>query len=79
MLADRALKSGATVLAHTGKPFDAGSIGGAVATCPIIVDLRAGMDGVLGGAGGGPSPFRKEDRSRSLQELDRELVRWGKG
>lgn len=29
LLADRALKAGATVLAHTGKPFDAGTIGGA--------------------------------------------------
>jgi hypothetical protein len=77
-LADRALKAGATVLAHTGKPFDAASIGGAVATRAIMADLRAGMDGPLGGTGGGPPPFRKEHRSRFLQALDRELVRLGR-
>jgi len=32
----------------------------------------------LGGSGGGPAPFRKEDRSRFLQALDRELVRLGR-
>ncbi|PKB19120.1 uncharacterized protein YaiI (UPF0178 family) [Novosphingobium kunmingense] len=64
LLADRALKAGATVLAHTGKPFDAVSIGSAVATRAIMADLRAGLDGPLGGSGGGPAPFRKEDRSR---------------
>lgn len=77
LLADRALKAGATVLAHTGKPFDAASIGSAVATRAILADLRAGMDGPLSGSGGGPAPFRKEDRSRCLQALDRELVRLG--
>lgn len=76
-LADRALKAGATVLAHTGKPFHAGSIGGAIATRAIMADLRAGMSGPLGGSGG-PPPFRKEDRSRFLQALDRELVRLGR-
>jgi hypothetical protein len=54
LLADRALKTGATVLAQRGKPFDAGSIGGAAATREIMADLRAGMDGVLGGSGGVP-------------------------
>jgi uncharacterized protein len=78
LLADRALKAGATVLAHNGKPFDVGSIGGAVATRAIMADLRAGMDGPLGASGGGPPPFRKEDRSRFLQALDRELVRLGR-
>jgi uncharacterized protein YaiI (UPF0178 family) len=70
LLADRALKAGATVLAHTGMPFDAGSIGGAIATRAIMADLRAGMDGI----GGGPPPFSKADRSRFLQALDRVLV-----
>ncbi len=75
LLAERCLKSGATVLAHNGKPFDAASIGAAVATRAIMADLRAGMDGV----GGGPPPFSKADRSSFLQALDRVLVRMGRG
>ncbi|QNM81824.1 YaiI/YqxD family protein [Sphingomonas sabuli] len=71
LLADRALKKGATVLAHTGKPFTAASIGGAIATRAIMADLRAGADGITGG----PPPFAKADRSRFLQSLDAALVR----
>ena len=74
LLADRCLKAGAQVLAHTGRPFDAASIGSAVATRAIMADLRAGMDG----PGGGPAPFAKADRSRFLQALDRALVRMAK-
>jgi uncharacterized protein YaiI (UPF0178 family) len=74
LLADRCLKAGAQVLAHTGKPFDAASIGSAIATRAIMADLRAGMDGPLGANGGGPPPFGKADRSRFLQALDRVLV-----
>ncbi|MBX7500801.1 YaiI/YqxD family protein [Qipengyuania sp. YG27] len=71
LLAERCLKAGATVLAHNGKPFDAASIGSAVATRAIMEDLRAGMDGM----GGGPPPFNKADRSNFLQALDRVLVK----
>ena len=71
LLADRCLKAGATVLAHTGKPFTTASIGGALATRAIMADLRAGADGITGG----PPPFSKADRSRFLQALDTELVR----
>lgn len=71
LLAERCLTAGATVLAHNGKPFDKASIGSAIATRAIMEDLRAGMDGM----GGGPPPFRKADRSRFLQELDRVLVK----
>ena len=56
------------------KPFDAASIGSAIATRAIMEDLRAGMDGV----GGGPPPFSKADRSNFLQALDRVLVRLGR-
>ncbi|WP_298469141.1 YaiI/YqxD family protein [uncultured Erythrobacter sp.] len=70
LLAERCLKAGAQVLAHNGKPFDAASIGSAIATRAIMEDLRAGMDGI----GGGPPPFSKADRSRFLQALDRVLV-----
>ncbi|QDM40521.1 YaiI/YqxD family protein [Altererythrobacter sp. TH136] len=79
LLAERCLKAGAQVLAHTGKPFDAGSIGAAIATRAIMSDLRAGMDGPLGGSGGGPPPFSKADRSRFLQALDQALVRLARG
>ncbi len=71
LLADRCLKAGATVLAQTGKPFTAASIGGAIAARAIMADLRAGMDG----PGGGPPPFAKADRSRFLQALDQALVK----
>lgn len=71
LLADRCLKAGATVLAPNGRPFTANSIGAAVATRAIMADLRAG----LAGAGGGPAPFAKQDRSRFLSALDQAVVR----
>ena len=71
LLAERCLKAGATVIAHTGKPFTLASIGGAIATRAIMADLRAGADGVTGG----PAPFAKADRSRFLSALDEALVR----
>ena len=69
LLADRALKAGATVLSPTGKPFTTSSIGSAIATRAIMADLRAGGDVI-----GGPAPFAKADRSRFLQALDAALV-----
>lgn len=69
LLADRALKAGATVLAPTGKPFTTSSIGSAIATRAIMADLRAGGEQL-----GGPAPFAKTDRSRFLQALDTALV-----
>ena len=71
LLADRCLKAGAVVLAPTGKPFTASSIGGAIATRAIMADLRAGAAGLSGG----PKPFAKTDRSRFLEALDAALVR----
>lgn len=71
LLADRCLKAGATVIAPTGKPFTASSIGNAVAVRAIMADLRAGADGPVGG----PAPFTKADRSRFLSALDEALVR----
>jgi uncharacterized protein len=71
LLADRALKAGASVLAHNGKPFTTASIGAAVATRAIMADLRAGGDVVPGG----PAAFGKVDRARFLQALDAALVR----
>ncbi|MGQ2930977.1 MAG: YaiI/YqxD family protein [Sphingopyxis sp.] len=75
LLADRALKAGATVLAPTGKLFTLASIGPAIATRAIMADLRAGMgDGM-----GGPPPFSKADRSAFLQALDTALVKLKRG
>ena len=74
LLADRCLKAGAIVLGHNGKPFTAGSIGGAIAIRAIMADLRAGGDIV-----GGPRPFAKADRSRFLQALDGALVQLDSG
>jgi uncharacterized protein len=70
LLADRCLKSGATVIGPNGKPFTQSSIGAAIATRAIMVDLRAGGDAI-----GGPPPFAKTDRSRFLSALDEALVR----
>ncbi|MBX7495024.1 YaiI/YqxD family protein [Qipengyuania sp. 6B39] len=75
LLAERCLKAGATVLRHDGRPFDAASIGSAIATRAIMEDLRAGMDGVGASNLGGPPPFGKADRSNFLQALDRVLVK----
>ena len=69
LLADRALKAGARVLAPGGKPFTTSSIGAAIATRAIMADLRAGGEQI-----GGPRPFAPADRSNFLQALDRELV-----
>ena len=74
LLADRCLKAGATVIAPTGKPFTANSIGAAIATRAIMADLRAGI-----GNSGGPPPFSKVDRSRFLSALDEALVRLKRG
>ena len=73
LLADRCLKAGATVLAPTGKPFTANSIGSAIATRAIMADLRAGGEQL-----GGPAPFSKADRSAFLQALDTAIVRMRK-
>ncbi|MBO9695310.1 MAG: YaiI/YqxD family protein [Sphingopyxis sp.] len=75
LLADRALKAGASVLGPNGKAFTMASIGPAIATRAIMADLRAGMDGRTGG----PPPFSKADRSQFLQALDAALVRIKRG
>ena len=75
LLADRALKAGATVLGHNGKPFTNAGIGAAIATRAIMADLRVGAEGITGG----PAPFAKADRSRFLQALDEALVMLARG
>tara|TARA_B100000678_G_scaffold69627_1_gene57119 strand:- start:39 stop:521 length:483 start_codon:yes stop_codon:yes gene_type:complete len=75
LLAERCIKTGAIVLKHDGREYDAASIGAAVATRAIMADLRSGMDGITGG----PAPFSKADRSHFLQSLDRVLVKLSRG
>ena len=70
LLADRALKKGATVISPKGSEWDENSIGGAVATRAIMADLRAGGDQI-----GGPKPFGAKDRSRFLSALDVAITR----
>jgi len=72
LLAERCLKTDATVLAPTGKPFTKDSIGGAIATRAIMADLRAGADMPTIG---GPPPFTHKDRSRFLEALHLALER----
>jgi uncharacterized protein len=69
-LASRCLKSGADVIAPTGEPFTEASIGMALATRDLMVDLRA-----MGAVTGGPRPFSPKDRSRFLSALDRAIMR----
>ena len=64
-LASRCLKKGARVLGPTGRVFTEDNIGEALASREILSHLRE-----LGTMTGGPSPFRKQDRSRFLQRLD---------
>jgi uncharacterized protein YaiI (UPF0178 family) len=74
LLAQRSLKTRATVLAPNGKPFTENSIGAAVAQRALMEDLRAG-----GEQTGGPPPFSKNDRSRFLASLHEALVKLKKG
>ncbi|MCE1234965.1 MAG: YaiI/YqxD family protein [Hyphomicrobiales bacterium] len=69
-LADRCVKTGARVVAPSGRVFDAGSIGMALATRDLMEDLRsAGM------STSGPAPFGPKQRQAFLQALDREARR----
>ncbi len=65
LLASRCLKEGACVIGTTGKPFSENNIGHAVATRDLLSELRG-----AGKITGGPSPLKKRDRSRFLQQLD---------
>jgi uncharacterized protein YaiI (UPF0178 family) len=66
LLAERALKSDAYVLAPNGKAFTMDSIGAQIATRAIMADLRAGAD--MPNIGG-PPPFTQRDRSHFLEAL----------
>ena len=69
-LADRCLKSGATVIGNTGRPFTKESIGMALASRALMADLRA-----MGTVGGGNKPMVAKDKSTFLSALDAAVVR----
>ncbi len=64
-LAERTIKGGARVIDPQGRVISEVNIAGIVATRDLMHDLRES-----GEVSGGPAPFRKEDRSRFLQELE---------
>jgi uncharacterized protein YaiI (UPF0178 family) len=69
-LASRCVKSGAEVIAPSGKAFTADSIGMTLATRNLMDSLRS-----AGAVTGGPAPFAPRDRSRFLSALDQAIVR----
>ena len=64
-LAARCLASGARALSPRGKPWTTDNIGNALAGRELSRHLRE-----LGGAGGGPAPLTRQDRSAFLGALD---------
>ena len=76
-LASRCVKTGAAVLAPTGRAFTPDSIGMTLATRNLMDSLRS-----AGETTGGPKPFAPRDRSNFLSGLDQAIVRlkragWG--
>ncbi|MBS7697878.1 MULTISPECIES: YaiI/YqxD family protein [unclassified Chelatococcus] len=69
-LASRCVKSGAAVIAPTGRAFTEASIGMALATRDLMTDLRS-----AGAVTSGPKPFSARDRSSFLSALDLAIVR----
>ncbi len=69
-LASRCVKAGAQVIAPSGKPFTADSIGMALAVRNLMHDLRS-----AGEVTGGPQPFSPRDRSAFLAALDQAIRR----
>ena len=64
-LVHRSIKAGARVIGYDGRMFNEENIGNILATRDLMQVLRG-----AGEIGGGPAPFRQEDRSRFLQGLD---------
>ena len=71
-LADRCIKAGARAIRHNGEMFTAANIGNILATRDLMTDLRAATPLNRGGGG---RPFTKQDRSRFLEALEREMRR----
>ncbi|SBW05406.1 conserved hypothetical protein [uncultured Alphaproteobacteria bacterium] len=64
-LAARCVEAGARAISPTGKVFDGGSVGLALAMRDLMTDLRA-----TGEVTSGPRGFSSRDRSRFLDALD---------
>ena len=69
-LASRCVKSGAEVIAPSGKPFTEQSIGMTLAVRNLMTDLRSS-----GEITGGPRSFSPRDRSAFLSTLDQTIRR----
>ena len=65
-LVHRSIKAGARVIGPQGRIFTDENIGNISATRDLLHTLRG-----AGEITGGPAPFKKEDRSRFLQELEK--------
>ncbi len=65
-LADRSIKMGARVIEPQGRILSDDNIGSILATRNLMHQLRG-----TGEVTGGPAPFKKEDRSNFLQELEK--------
>lgn len=70
LLADRAIKKGASALGHKGNEFTEDNVGDAVASRELASHLRQ-----TGEMRGGPAPMQKKDRSLYLGKLDQIIQR----
>ncbi len=71
-LADRCIKAGARAIRHNGEMFTKENIGNILATRDLMADIRAANPLNQGGGG---RPFTRQDRSRFLETLEREMRR----
>ena len=71
-LAARCIEAGARVVKHNGEVLDAANIGQVLGMRDLMADLRAANPLNQGGGG---KPFSKQDRSRFLDVMEREVRR----
>lgn len=69
-LADRCLKKNAVAISPKGEEWTQDSIGDAMATRELMIQLRH-----MGEARGGPPPMEKKDKSKFLSKLDQVIQR----
>lgn len=75
LLAERVLKAGGAALDPRGREYTSASIGDTVATRDLMAELRPGMEGMTGGAAGGPRPYARTDRAAFKSALENMLRR----